>query len=457
MHSLRMTIVLCLIQAIFVLLYQYRRYSVQISRTGKRNAAVRFLKLSLSAPQANVTDILADAIFLFSDELQEDEIVSIIHDSTTACESLGNECRPNKDNSTVTRTTSVLELSANADRHFKRFEDIIHDYDCMEREFDFQDPSFDMTEASLVLSKCRMMVVRNFFPQELIHAYRANFSSYVNRLHTGYFDSVNGKTTLGETGLLMPRGAKRYEVLLPTYMRNADVIANDKLLRVLTHNQVLGENMVVSVVGGVIVEAGASVGYWHDDAPFLYEADAFEHYRISGHDLPPTAVTLFFPLLNMTQEHGPTQFCLGTSHHQGLGSNPNNLDESLIDQDTPFARMTSFMNNFNSSDDGCPDGLTRDPILKMGDVVLFDYTIVHRGGANTSPDLRAMQYVTYSRPWFHEPNWLPKAKDMSKFEELTRTARFALVHEPMETEDDCHEVVRLEDIRNFLKPNATVE
>ena len=99
----------------------------------------------------------------------------------------------------------------------------------------------------------------------------------------------------------------------------------------------------------------------------------------------------------------------------------------------------------------------RDPILKMGDVVLFDYTIVHRGGANTSPDLRAMQYVTYSRPWFHEPNLLPKAEDLSKVEELTRMTRFALVDEPMETEDDCHEVVRLEEIQNFLKPNAAAE
>ena len=436
------------IQAILALL---NRHGVLKSRPGKRDAAVRVLRLSVCSPDANVTDILNDAKVLFSGELNEDEVLSIIHGSCSENSGTGS---PNKDGSSDEAPRPRLELPEYADRHLKRFDDISNDYDCMEREFDFQDPSFDITEASLVLSKCRLLVVRNFFPQELIHEYRTNFSNYLNRLHKGYFDNVNGKTTLGEIGLSMPRGAKRYEVLLPKYLRNTDVIANGKLLKVLTHKQVLGENMVASVVGGVIVEAGASVGYWHDDAPFLYDNDAFHQYHISGHDFPPTAVTLFFPLLNMTRDHGPTQFCLGTSHHQGLGSIPKVLDEALVDRDSPFAKMAMFMKSFNASDAECPDSLMRDPILKLGDVVLFDYTIVHRGGANTSPDLRAMQYVTYSRPWFHEPNWLPKAQGMSKVEELTRSTRFALVDEPIETDNNCLEAVHLEDIQNFLKPDA---
>ncbi|KAI2498293.1 phytanoyl-CoA dioxygenase [Fragilaria crotonensis] len=443
-----MSFILYVIQAIVAVL---NYHGVGKSRSGKRDAAVRVLRLSLSSPDANITDIFNDAKVLFSDELNEEEILSIMHGS---CSENSGTDTPSKHDSSDEAPLPSLDLPEYADRHLKRFDAITNDYDCMEREFDFQDPSFDITEASLVLSKCRLLVVRNFFPQELIHEYRTNFTNFLNRLHTGYFDNVNGKTTLGETGLSMPRGAKRYEVLLPKYLRNNDVIANGKLLKVLTHKQVLGENMVASVVGGVIVEAGASVGYWHDDAPFLYENDAFEQYHISGHDFPPTAVTLFFPLFNMTRDHGPTQFCLGTSYYQGLGPSPNVLDESLIDRDTPFAKMASFMKSFNASDVACPDGLMRDPILKLGDVVLFDYTIVHRGGANTSPDLRAMQYVTYSRPWFHEPNWLPKAQGMSKVEELTRSTRFALVDEPIDSEDDCLEAVRLEDIQNFLKPNA---
>ena len=38
-------------------------------------------------------------------------------------------------------------------------------------------------------------------------------------------------------------------------------------------------------------------------------------------------------------------------------------------------------------------------------MLLFDYQIQHRGGSNTSPDLRAIMYMTYSRSWYKDTNF----------------------------------------------------
>ena len=37
------------------------------------------------------------------------------------------------------------------------------------------------------------------------------------------------------------------------------------------------------------------------------------------------------------------------------------------------------------------------PTLRMGDVALFDYRALHRGGANASPQLRTLLYLTFAR------------------------------------------------------------
>ena len=38
--------------------------------------------------------------------------------------------------------------------------------------------------------------------------------------------------------------------------------------------------------------------------------------------------------------------------------------------------------------------------VKAGDAVMFDYRVLHRGGANSSTRQRPLLYFTYARPWF---------------------------------------------------------
>jgi hypothetical protein len=45
-------------------------------------------------------------------------------------------------------------------------------------------------------------------------------------------------------------------------------------------------------------------------------------------------------------------------------------------------------------------------VAQLGDVVLFDYQIMHRGGPNMSDELRSMMYVTYSRDWYKDSSWI---------------------------------------------------
>ena len=53
----------------------------------------------------------------------------------------------------------------------------------------------------------------------------------------------------------------------------------------------------------------------------------------------------------------------------------------------------------------CPAEQWRAPLLNFGDVVFFAFDILHRGGANKSPDMRFLVYNTYAQPWFRDSNY----------------------------------------------------
>lgn len=43
----------------------------------------------------------------------------------------------------------------------------------------------------------------------------------------------------------------------------------------------------------------------------------------------------------------------------------------------------------------------------QGDVILFDYRVVHRGMANEGTQSRPVLYATHTRPWFSDVNNFP--------------------------------------------------
>ena len=144
---------------------------------------------------------------------------------------------------------------------------------------------------------------------------------------------------------------------------------------------------------------------WHRDGGDYIFRNARKNAGVAGHDLPSYATGVIIPLLDVNYEHGPTEFCMGLSHLHGV--------EEDKPEDIPFYNETlrsiyreifdTYFEGENHS--GCPAQALRIPKLNFGDVLLFDYSMLHRGGHNTSPDLRTLIYNTYTRSWYKDPNW----------------------------------------------------
>ena len=96
---------------------------------------------------------------------------------------------------------------------------------------------------------------------------------------------------------------------------------------------------------------------WHGDGGHLFDTD----------HSPPYCINVFYPLVELTDENGPTEFFPG-SHRLG------EFDKAA----------TSF-------------GLCCRP----GSAVLFDYRVKHRGGANRSMERpRPVLYLAYAKTWY---------------------------------------------------------
>jgi hypothetical protein len=98
---------------------------------------------------------------------------------------------------------------------------------------------------------------------------------------------------------------------------------------------------------------------WHADGGHL-----FDHLH-----LPPHCINVFYPLIDLTPEHGPTEVMTGT-HRQG----------KLKDDSAPKIKL-------------CCDA---------GSAILFDYRLNHSGSANFTSEARPVLYLCYAKPFFRD-------------------------------------------------------
>jgi len=295
-----------------------------------------------------------------------------------------------------------------ADRHARRLDAIVKDDDCMKREFDVSSPDFDPDAAARVYSKCRLLVLRNVFDAEFIRAYKRRYDEYVWAVHKGKIDKSDTPTTDARArDIVQYRGRKRHDIMLPRYLADQRVAMNKNVIKILSHDKVLGRSIVPNQVGSVIAESGAPAMYWHEDQPYIYGPDSFANQGIGGHDLLPYVANLFVPLFSGTAQQGPTEFCVGATHLLGLDDVeeqpelPPLLNKTLGVEGGRFHTMRQFRHNL----DACPPEHWRVPLVGLGDAVVADYHITHRGGPNASPELRSLLYIIYSRRWFRDLNF----------------------------------------------------
>ena len=148
------------------------------------------------------------------------------------------------------------------------------------------------------------------------------------------------------------------------------VLAEDALLAhpmiVATMAALLGEDCRIDSLTFVVSLPGAPDQRVHRDHRSLFCETA-----VSSASLPPYAITLSIPLVDLDPECGTTRLWPG-SHA------------------------------VPSDGDALPEGSQApiEPMLQRGGCHLMDYRLWHQGMANRSKAPRPILYATYVRPWF---------------------------------------------------------
>jgi hypothetical protein len=125
----------------------------------------------------------------------------------------------------------------------------------------------------------------------------------------------------------------------------------------------------------VIASPSASDQSWHADGG---------HVDIQRH-LPCHCLNVFIPLTDITSENGPTE--LRPSSH------------FITRKLAPMMLAAKAKGKLHSP-------VT--PTLRRGDVLIFDYRILHRGRANVSDADRPILVLTYAKSWFKDVCNFPK-------------------------------------------------
>ena len=128
-----------------------------------------------------------------------------------------------------------------------------------------------------------------------------------------------------------------------------------------------GVNMHVSLI---MATSNAAEQKWHADGEHL---DMEEHQRVH-------CLNVFVPLIDVTERRGPTEL-YPASHYVTRQESPMKIETEALRP--PFA-----------------------PTMKLGDILVFDYRILHRGKPNLSKIHRPMLVFAISHPWFQDvKNW----------------------------------------------------
>ena len=335
----------------------------------------------------------------------DDEFQDNDHDDTDDTEDLRVDEGTEDDD-----TTAEFQVPSHyADRHIENFLDIVRGETCKEPTVDLSDPNFDPNEAATIFAKCRLLIFRNAFDTEFLEEYRGEYTKFINGIKEGRI-STKGHHTGGDPQYFASRGRGRYEIILPERLAHPDIVGNRKLLDVIQHTKVLGSHSTMRGFQSILAEGlkdhGAISQHWHTDDGYWFDSPmgSLTDYGIAGHDLPPAVASVAIPLLDIQQRNiGPTEFCMGTSALGGLGDMPLVMNQSLVEEGSLYRQMVD-------DDDHCPAECWQAPLLKFGDAVVWDYQLMHRGGWNTSPFLRSMVLLIYSRKWYDDNNFDDKSQ-----------------------------------------------
>lgn len=198
------------------------------------------------------------------------------------------------------------------------------------------------------------VVLRNVFDPALI-----------DRLHDGYqarYGSASA-ANLATEGRALEVGNQRFELTLEMTapFDNRTLYANELVDSIVA--PLLGRTRKLNSFTAVVSYPGAELQHIHRDHDHLFDE------AIAG-SLPPHAVNVAVPLIDVSLDCGPTAVWPG-SHRW-----------------PPQAKCD------------VADAVT--PELARGDCLLIDYRTMHAGMPNASGRIRPVLYLVYARPWFFD-------------------------------------------------------
>lgn len=193
------------------------------------------------------------------------------------------------------------------------------------------------------------------------------------------------------------RGANRYQMYLPF----EEPFATPQLYE---------RPDVLAVVGAALGER-FHLGYFASDTPYPgsdYQAvhpDSEQLFPEESLAVPPFALVLNVPLVDVTEENGPLEFWPGGTHHFPTGVDVQRLAAAMVSQ-----RLTH----------------------PAGSILLRDPRAWHRGTPNRGTRSRPNLALVYHRPWYRFALEGPTLR-RSQYDALSPTGksllRFATVQE----------------------------
>ena len=201
-----------------------------------------------------------------------------------------------------------------------------------------------------------VVILRDHFDPDVLRRWAREFAPLLDAHRAVESDNPN-------------RGSQRFYVTLPFSGTFADpaIYEDDDVLAIV--ERVAGPDPVMCQLATDTPLKGSDFQAWHADTPLLFP-------ETNDNDTPSFQIAVNFPLVEVTDAHGPLETTYGTHRMRKEAAMSRLAAGELEVRRLPMA---------------------------LGDVMIRDVRAIHRGTPNLTDEPRPMVVIGYSRRWLHRP------------------------------------------------------